>query len=52
MPLSRGWPVPDYRSKDNQGYAYLNVGDQLYKQLGTLLDAWLNLRVERRVVQG
>ncbi len=38
--------------KDDEGYAYLTVGYQPYEQLGTLLDAWLDGNVERRVAQG
>ena len=38
--------------KDDEGYAYLTVGYQPYEQLGTLLDAWLDGTVERRVAQG
>ena len=38
--------------KDDQGYAYLTVGYQPYEQLGSLLDAWLDGRVERRAAEG
>jgi putative protein-disulfide isomerase len=38
--------------KDDQGYAYLTVGYQPYEQLGTLLDAWLDGRVQRRASEG
>ena len=35
--------------KDHEGYAYLTVGYQPFEQLGALLDAWLDNRVERHV---
>ena len=43
---------PTVLAKNDKGYAYLTVDYQPYEQFGALLDAWLNRRVERRVVQG
>ncbi len=42
---------PTVVAKDDEGHAYLTVGYQPYEQLGALLDAWLDDRVERRVAQ-
>lgn len=42
---------PTVLAKNDKGYAYLTLDYQPYEQLGALLDAWLNRRVVRRVVQ-